>query len=79
MVEDCETSMIAGDAAGWKAGEPTAHCLENRSDADAVILVVGTRHEADIVHYPDHGFTFQRDPSGKTFIKSDGTSIVVET
>ena len=43
LVEDTETLLRAGEAAGWRAGAPVAHCLENRSAEDATILVVGTR------------------------------------
>src|SRR6478736_3868557 len=38
LVEDAETTLHAGEAAGWAAGAPVAHCLENRSAADAVYL-----------------------------------------
>ena len=37
LIEDVETVLRAGDAAGWKAGVPLAHCLENRSAEDAVV------------------------------------------
>src|SRR6185437_9167066 len=48
LVEDeGETILRAGDCAGWKAGAPNGHCLQNRSAADAVVLEVGTRLETD--------------------------------
>ncbi|MEM7711060.1 MAG: cupin domain-containing protein [Pseudomonadota bacterium] len=75
LVEDAETTLRAGDAAGWRAGQPTAHCLENRSDRDAVMLVVGTRSEEDVVHYPDHGFVCRRHRSGKVFTRTDGSPV----
>jgi len=49
-----ETRLVAGDAASWPAGVPDGHCLENRSDAPATYLTVGTRNHADVIHYPDH-------------------------
>lgn len=72
LIEDQEVLLQAGEAAGWKAGEPIAHCLENRSDSDAVMLVVGARAERDVVHYPDHDLKLRRSGDGRTFTRSDG-------
>ncbi|WP_298973419.1 cupin domain-containing protein [uncultured Roseobacter sp.] len=76
LIEDEETILNAGDAAGWKAGEPTAHCLENRSAGDAVMLVLGTRAEAGAVHYPDHDVIKRHDKHGATFTRTDGSPLV---
>lgn len=76
LIENEERLLAMGDAAGWKAGEPTAHCLENRSSEDAVILVVGTRLDEDVVHYPDHDVIMHRSRSGRTYTRSDGSPIV---
>jgi uncharacterized cupin superfamily protein len=54
LIEDCETALGPGRMACWPAGSPKAHCLETRSEAPAVYLVLGTRLRHDIVHYPDH-------------------------
>jgi uncharacterized cupin superfamily protein len=44
LVEDAgETVLRAGDCAGFKAGVPNGHKLENRSAIEAVVLEVGTR------------------------------------
>ena len=52
--EDGETILRAGDCAGFRAGVPNGHKIENRSDAEAVLLEVGTRSEAtDACDYPD--------------------------
>lgn len=53
MTDDGEETLRAGDAAGFKAGEPNGHCLQNRSKADAVVLEVGSRIEGDACDYPD--------------------------
>ena len=74
LVEDEETLLRAGDAAGWKAGVPVAHCLENRSGADAVLLVVGTRAAAGVVHYPDHDVVMHHDATGRRFTRGDGSA-----
>ena len=79
LVEDEETLLRAGDAAGWKAGVPVAHCLENRSGADAVLLVVGTRAAAGVVHYPDHDVVMHHDATGRRFTHGDGTPLTGST
>ena len=49
-----ETLLRANDCAGFKAGVPTGHKLENRSDAEALLLEVGTRTPGgDACDYPD--------------------------
>lgn len=58
-----ETLLRAGDAATFKAGEPTGHCLENRSAAPTRCLVVGTRAPVDRITYPDHDRVCLRDRS----------------
>ncbi|NNF23200.1 MAG: cupin domain-containing protein [Rhodobacteraceae bacterium] len=65
--------LRAGDAAGWKAAEPNAHHVINRSDADASYLIVGTRAQHDKVHYPDIDLEYVRDASGRRFTHKDGT------
>ncbi|MBL8772885.1 MAG: cupin domain-containing protein [Phenylobacterium sp.] len=53
--DDGETVLRPGDCAAWKAGERAhAHCLQNRSGAEAVYLEVGSRRPAtDACDYPD--------------------------
>ena len=75
LIEDQESVLRAGDAAGWRAGAPVGHCLENRSTAPATVLVVGTRSPSDAVHYPDHDIVLHRDASGSRLTRSDGTPI----
>jgi uncharacterized cupin superfamily protein len=75
LIEDTETTLRAGDAAGWRAGSPVGHCLENRSDGPVTILIVGTRAPAGVVHYPDNDIVLHHDASGRRFTKSDGSPI----
>ena len=49
-----EHTLHTGDAATFRAGEPTGHCLENRTTSPCRYLVVGTRADQDVVTYPDH-------------------------
>ena len=52
--DDGETTLRPGDCAGFRAGEPNGHHLVNRSDADAVLLEVGSRRpNEDGADYPD--------------------------
>ena len=48
-----EETMGAGDAAAFKAGVPDGHCLQNRSRANALLLVVGARSDEDRGEYPE--------------------------
>lgn len=73
LIEDQETVLRAGDAAGWQAGQPIGHCLENRSESEAVVLVVGTRLTADVVHYPDHDLILHRDGEARRYTYGDGS------
>lgn len=56
-------------------GAPVGHCLENRSDVDAVILVVGTRAAKGVVHYPDHDMTLHHEGQTRYMTDADGTVI----
>lgn len=52
--QDGETILRAGDCAGFAAGVPNGHKIENRSTTEAVLLEVGTRSATpDACDYPD--------------------------
>jgi uncharacterized cupin superfamily protein len=54
VTDSGEEILRAGDCAGFKAGTADGHHLQNRSDRDAIVLEVGTRHpDEDQVFYPD--------------------------
>jgi uncharacterized cupin superfamily protein len=62
LIEDeGETLVKPGDAAGFKAAVPNGHHLVNRTDRDAVFLVVGTRATRERCHYPDIDLVHQQD------------------
>ena len=71
LIEDeGETILRAGDCAGFKAGVPNGHKIENRSGAEAVLLEVGTRVPGgDNGDYPDIDMVFRQD----VFLRRDGT------
>jgi uncharacterized cupin superfamily protein len=59
LVDDTgEHVLRSGECAGFPAGQPNGHHLQNRSDAPAVVLEVGSRQpEADACDYPDIDMT----------------------
>ena len=65
-----EEVLRPGDCAGFKAGVPDGHHLQNRSGADAVVLEVGTRDwKDDVCDYPD--IDMKADADG--YLRRDGT------
>ena len=73
LVEDTETILRAGDVACWPAGHPVGHRLDNRSDAPARYLVIGTRADRDRVHYTDHDLITEKDGATRRHHHRDGT------
>jgi uncharacterized cupin superfamily protein len=67
-----ETLLMAGDAAGWKAGAPNGHCLINRTDRDAVYLEIGSRSQREQVVYPDIDMQLERDQNGSRYLHKSG-------
>src|SRR5215469_5135416 len=54
-----EEILKPGDCAGFKAGDKDGHHLQNRSDADAVLLEIGTRVPDDSGEYSDIDMAFK--------------------
>jgi uncharacterized cupin superfamily protein len=69
--------LSVGDAAGFRAGDPDGHCFQNRSAADVVLLVVGSRHVDDGGEYPDIDLRCPpgRYDAGFTFTRKDGSKV----
>lgn len=66
-----ETVMRPGDCAAFPKGDGDAHHFVNRSDADAVLLVVGSDFADDTCSYPDIDMHLPRN--GGSFTRKDGT------
>ena len=67
-----EERLGAGDAAGFKAGIPDGHHLQNRSTSEALVLEVGTRLPGDGCYYSDIDMMIVDDsPDGYT--RRDGS------
>ena len=65
--------LYAGDSACWPAGVPTAHYVSNNSAAPCSYLIVGTRVNQDVCHYPDTGRTLHTDGKAWRMLEADGT------
>jgi uncharacterized cupin superfamily protein len=58
VTDEGEATLATGDSAGFPAGARNGHCLQNRSAADAVFLVVSNRDDADHGEYSDIDMAF---------------------
>jgi uncharacterized cupin superfamily protein len=76
LVEEGGESVLGpGDAAGFAAGVPNGHHLENRSGRPAVYLEIGTRPASDRCHYSDVDLV-AHDRDGRTWYTTrDGTPL----
>jgi uncharacterized cupin superfamily protein len=70
-----ETVLRAGDAAGFKAGDPDGHHLQNRSGAPASFLAIGTRVERDTCTYSDVDLINRTEGPRNWFTLRDGTFV----
>lgn len=70
--DDGQHPMGPGDCAAFPAGVANGHRMENHSDAPARFLVVGTKAEADVAHYPDTGLKVELRGGGAVFYHEDG-------
>lgn len=78
LIEDAETPLGPGDVAAWPAGHAVGHRLDNRSDALARYLVIGTRNRTDRIHYIDHDLITEKDGPARRYLRRDG-SLIKET
>ena len=68
-----EEILHAGEAAGFKAGEPDGHCLQNRSGADVLVLEVGSRIAGNAATYSDIDMLATPAGSPAMYTRKDGT------
>ncbi len=79
ITNDGEQICKAGDVVGFKAGSKDGHHFVNRSDKDALLLIVGSRLDGDYGEYPDidmkfnpRSYTAPGDPRS-AYSRKDGT------
>jgi uncharacterized cupin superfamily protein len=68
-----EEVLRPGEAAGFKAGDPDGHCLQNRSQTEALVLEIGTRIPGDGAVYPDIDMIAPGDRTAALYVHRDGT------
>ena len=74
LVTDAGNEVLrAGDCAGFKAGDSNGHCLQNRSDAEARVLEVGSRVKGNAAHYPDIDMVAPAGGQPAMYTQRDGT------
>jgi uncharacterized cupin superfamily protein len=67
-----EQILRPGDCAGFPAGAPNGHHVQNRSDRELVLLEVGSRRpDVDACDYPD--IDMLAPPGRKAYTRRDGT------
>jgi uncharacterized cupin superfamily protein len=72
VTEAGEQVMRPGDCAAFPAGIPDGHHLQNRSDAEAVVLEMGSRRpDEDAGTYPDIDLALPSRSGG--YLHKDGT------
>lgn len=75
VTDDGEELLVAGDCAGFAAGERNGHCLQNRSAGDAVFLVAGNRNDEDHGEYSDIDMAFKAgrySAGASNYFRKDG-------
>ena len=68
-----EEVLRAGDAAGFPAKDTNGHCLQNRSDREALVLEVGTRVPGDTGYYSDIDMVSPAGCKPAIYTHRDGT------
>jgi len=75
LVEDGgETMLRAGDIAAWAKGVRDGHHLQNRGQADCVMIAISAGDTAsDWGEYPDIDLKFDDRRPGSAYLHKDGT------
>jgi uncharacterized cupin superfamily protein len=74
LVSDSGQEVLrAGDGAGFKAGDGSGHCLQNRSNREAQVLEVGTRAPDDTTYYSDIDMVAPAGHEPAIYTHRDGT------
>ncbi len=73
LIEDTETELKPGDAVCWPALSGVGHKLTNRTDQTVRYLVIGTRHDTDVIHYSDHDLITHKDGDTRRYLRRDGS------
>lgn len=74
VTDEGETTLTAGMAAGFPAGNPNGHTLANRSDREVLAMEVGNRPRVEDVTYPDIDMANAVRDGKPNFLRKDGSS-----
>lgn len=78
VTDEGEELLGPGDCAGFKAGVPNGHHIQNRSAAPAVLLEIGARDpQNDACDYPDIDMVI--DAGSDVYRHRDGTPYEIDT
>ena len=72
--DDGEHLLTPGMCAGFKAGDPNAHKLVNRSSLPVTLLEIGTRSDVDRAHYPEADMAAEKIDGKFRITRKDGTA-----
>ncbi|WP_439594475.1 cupin domain-containing protein [Falsiroseomonas sp.] len=76
LVTDAGPELLrTGEAAGFKAGEADGHHLRNLSGAEALVLEIGSRIEADDATYSDIDMLAPPHDRPAMYTRKDGTPL----
>lgn len=73
LTDEGPERLRAGEAAGFKAGEPNGHCLQNHTSSDATLLEIGTRLAGNGATYSDIDMLANPEESAIPYTHKDGT------
>lgn len=73
ITDEGEEVLRAGDAAGFPANDRNGHCLQNRSDADAQVLEIGTRVTGSVAYYSEIDMVAPAGGKPVAYTHRDGT------
>jgi uncharacterized cupin superfamily protein len=71
--------LVAGEAAGFKAGDTDGHCLQNHGQDMALVLEIGSCVAADGAHYSDIDLLAPPNARPGTYTHRDGTPYATRT
>ena len=75
VTDQGETSLSAGECAGFPAGRADAHALVNKSSEPATYLEIGTRSPTDIVNFPHDDLHATKTGGNYSFTRKDGSPV----
>lgn len=77
VTEGGEQALAPGHVAGFPAGAPDGHLLENRTDEEVAFIEVGTRAATETVDYPDSDLKLVKEyhAPNRRFTRHDGTPV----